>query len=53
MDKRTWRTFRADYSIEELEVRFQLEEEFEEKGMTTSPYNKLFRETLKKRLGRE
>ena len=52
MDNRTWRTFKPNYSVEDLEVRFQLEEEFEAKGMTTSPYNKLFRETLKERLGR-
>lgn len=52
MDGRTWRSFRSDYSIDDLEVRFKLEEEFEAKGMTTSPYNKLFRETLKERLGR-
>lgn len=52
MDNRTWRTFKPNYSVEDLEVRFQLEEEFEARGMTTSPYNKLFRETLKERLGR-
>lgn len=52
MDNRTWRTFKPNFSVEDLEVRFQLEEEFEAKGMTTSPYNKLFRETLKERLGR-
>lgn len=52
MDNRTWRNFKPNYSVEDLEVRFQLEEEFEAKGMTTSPYNKLFRETLKERLGR-
>lgn len=47
MDNRTWRTFRPNYSVEDLEVRFQLEAEFEAKGMTTSPHNKLFREALK------
>lgn len=52
MDNRTWRTFKPNYSVEDLEVRFQLEEEFEAKGMTANPYNKLFRETLKERLGR-
>jgi len=26
-DKRNWRKFRADYSVEELEIRFQFEEE--------------------------
>lgn len=52
MDNKTKRTFKPNFSVEDLEVRFQLEEEFEAKGMTTSPYNKLFRETLKERLGR-
>lgn len=52
MDNNTARTIKAGYSVEDLEIRFQLEEEFEMKGMTTSPYNKLFRETLKERLGR-
>lgn len=27
MDKRTWRQFRSDYSIEELEIRFKFEKE--------------------------
>lgn len=27
MDKRTWLTFRADYSVEELEIRFNYEEQ--------------------------
>jgi 3'-phosphoadenosine 5'-phosphosulfate sulfotransferase (PAPS reductase)/FAD synthetase len=52
MDNRTARTFKPNYSIEDLEVRFKLEEEFEARGMTTSPYNKIFRETLKERLGK-
>jgi 3'-phosphoadenosine 5'-phosphosulfate sulfotransferase (PAPS reductase)/FAD synthetase len=32
MDRRTWRKFRADYSVEELDVRFNLEREFEAQG---------------------
>lgn len=27
MEHRTWRTFRADYSVDQLEIRFQFEEE--------------------------
>ena len=27
MDKRTWRKFRADYSVEELDIRFKFEEQ--------------------------
>ena len=30
MDKQTWRTFRADYSVEELTARFELEEQLED-----------------------
>lgn len=51
MDKRTWRRFRADYSVEELEIRFQLEEEMAAKGLPTSGRTKIFREALKERLG--
>ena len=31
-DKRTWRNFRADYSVEDLEVRFLLEREWTAAG---------------------
>jgi hypothetical protein len=27
MEHRTWRTFRADYSVDQLEIRFAFEEE--------------------------
>ena len=44
MDKRTWRTFRADYSVEELEIRFQFEEERLKQGLSITDrdfYNQL------------
>lgn len=50
MDRRTWRKFRADYSVEQLEMRFSLEEEMKAKGLPTSGRSKLFQEALKKRL---
>lgn len=34
-DKRTWRNFRADYSVEDLEVRFLLEREWTAAGKST------------------
>lgn len=48
MDRRTWRKFRADYSVEELEVRFELEKEFEPQGKSIR--NREFFNELKKRL---
>lgn len=48
MDRRTWRKFKKDYSVEELEVRFKLEKEFEEHGKSIR--NKEFFNELKKRL---
>lgn len=48
MDRRTWRKFRADYSVEELEVRFELEKEFEAQGKSIR--NREFFNELKKRL---
>lgn len=35
-DGRTWRKFRKDYSVRELEVRFDFEDECREKGMPVS-----------------
>ena len=46
---RTWRKFKADYSIQELEIRFQLEEEFTKAGKPCGRY-KIFRDELKRRL---
>ena len=51
MDKRVWRPFKEDYSVEELEIRFDLEKEFSMRG--ESIRNREFFKELKKRLGRE
>lgn len=50
MDKHTWRKFRADYSVEELTVRFELEEKLDSKGISINPHNKQFRAELNKAL---
>lgn len=47
-DKRTWRSFRADYSVEELEARFLFEKECIRAGKPIS--GKAFFTELKKRL---
>lgn len=47
-DRRTWRKFRADYSVEELEVRFDFEEECVRAGKPTA--GKAFFTELRKRL---
>lgn len=48
MDRRTWRKFKKEYSVEELEVRFNLEKEFEEQDKSIR--SKEFYGELKKRL---
>ena len=47
----TWRSFRPDYTVQELELRFRLEEEWEAKGLPTGR-NKDFQKALADRLGR-
>ena len=47
----TWRSFRPDYTVQELEIRFRLEEEWEAKGLPTGR-NKDFQKALADRLGR-
>lgn len=47
-DKRTWRKFRADYSVEELEIRFTLEEQRLADGLPIR--GKAFFSALKERL---
>lgn len=49
---KTWRNFRADFSVQELEIRFQLEEERAAKGLPISGHNKEFRTELKRRLNK-
>lgn len=50
MDNRTWRKFKADYSVDELETRFAFEEERIATGLSIS--NRDFFKELKKRLGK-
>lgn len=50
MDSRTWRKFRPDYSVKQLEIRFQLEEERVKQGLCINPRKVEFREALKERL---
>lgn len=52
MDKQTWRTFRADYSVEELTARFELEEQLEAEGKSINPHNKEFRKSWNKVLSK-
>lgn len=47
-DKMTWRSFRADYSVEELEKRFDFEDEWQEAGKPIK--GRAFFNALKKRL---
>ncbi len=51
MDKRTWRNFRADFTAEQLEKRFALEDSRTAQGLTVEPRNKDFRKALKEALG--
>ncbi len=50
MDSRTWRKFRPDYSVKQLEIRFQLEEERVKEGLCINPRKVEFQEALKERL---
>lgn len=47
MDMRTWRNFKSDYTVEQLEKRFELEDERIAQGLTINPRSKDFREALK------
>ena len=47
MDKRTWRNFRADFTAEQLETRFALEDSRTAQGLTINPRCRDFREALK------
>ena len=48
MDRRTWRQFKPDYSVDDLEIRFALEDEFEMLGKSTR--SREFYDELKDRL---
>lgn len=52
MDEQTWRKFRADYSVKELEKRFILEEKRLNAGLSINGHNKDFRNELSKILKR-
>lgn len=45
MDNRTWRKFRADYSVADIEKRFALEDAFQERGYSIT--NRAFHTDLK------
>lgn len=45
MDNQTWRNFRSDYSVEELEIRFDFEERRLNQGLSIT--NKDFHTKLK------
>lgn len=49
MDNRTWRKFKSDYTVEQLDVRFAFEEERKAQGLSIT--NRDFFRELKKRLG--
>jgi hypothetical protein len=44
----TWRSFRADYSVEELEIRFDFEDEWQKAGKPIK--GRAFFNALKERL---
>jgi hypothetical protein len=48
MDSRAWNQFRPDFSVSDLEVRFDLESEFEHLGKSIR--SKEFYDELRKRL---
>lgn len=49
MEHRTWRKFRADYTVDQLEIRFQFEEERLAAGLsiTTKEFHKALKERIK------
>lgn len=51
MDIRTWRNFRDDFTVEQLEKRFELEDERIARKLTINPRSKDFREALNAALG--
>lgn len=50
MDRATWRQFRPEFSVDELEIRFALEEERTAQNLTINGHSKEFRQALKERL---
>ena len=50
MDRSTWRQFKPEFSVDELEIRFALEDERTAQGLTINGHSKEFRQALKERL---
>lgn len=50
MDNATFRNIRADYSVEELELRFKFEEKRTHQGLNNNPHTKDFRTSWKETL---
>lgn len=50
MESRTWGTFQSRYTVDQLEIRFQLEEERAAQGLPISGHNKDFQAALKFKL---
>ena len=53
MDDHTWRQFRADYSVRQLELRFQFEQQCQQAGisLTSREFFRLLKEHLQKQEG--
>lgn len=46
LDSRTWRSFRTDYTLDELEIRFALEQKRISKGLSINSHESSFRKAL-------
>lgn len=53
MDRQTWRKFRADYSVKELDMMFSLQDELTEKGCFEGRQKRPFRKAFKERINVE
>lgn len=51
LDSRTWRKFRPDYSVAELEIMFSLQDELVQNGKFEGRRKQSFRKLFKERLG--
>lgn len=51
-ENKSWNNFRHDYTIPQLEIRFDLEKEWEEKGLKPSMRNKEFKNEYLRRIQR-
>lgn len=50
MDRRSWKQFRKDYSVDQLEIRFQFEEErlAQGKPINTREFHRALKEKIKR-----